>query len=247
MTDFDDREQAAYEQTVALFSTVAPDLSVGDGTWTSRDVLAHLVTVARRYTTVPRLADNPRGVDLINAEEMAELSDAGVPDLLAAYADGFAGYRALWVQMGPEHMWPFHGGGRLPTAAVRTNWLGEMLVHGYDVAVAAGQPWPVDATSAADLLAFLRLIVPAYAHPGEPVAVGVRPVEAPAWTIVITPSQPAVVDGVDEADAILAGPGWPLALVLYQRVRAGDAADLGVTIEGDAGAVERLFAAVEQP
>jgi uncharacterized protein (TIGR03083 family) len=247
MASFDDREQVAFEQSVRLFSTVAPDLAVGDGTWTARDVLAHLVTVGHRYTSVPRLADDPRGVDLINAEELAELADQEMPELLEAYAAAFEGYRALWLSMGPEHMWPFHGGGRLPTVAVRTNWLGEMLLHGYDVAAAAGMAWRVDEVSAADLLDFLRLIVPVYGHPGERLSVGLRPDGAPAWTIAVGPSEVSVVDGVDGADAVLAGPDWSLALVLYQRLRAADAGGVGVRIDGDPGVVDRLFGLIEKP
>jgi len=242
MASFDEREQARFEQTVALFRDVDPSLQPPTGPWTARDVLAHLCNVARRYTSVPRLASTPREVDVINAEELTALDGVPVDELLGKFERALARYREVWVPMGAEHMWPFHGGGQLPTAALRTNWLGEMTVHGYDVASAADVAWPVSDEDAQDLVAFLRQIVPAYARPGDPLAVAVAPDGGPAWTIRIGPESATTVDGSDDARATISGPAWSLALLLYQRI-SPDA----VSVAGDPAAVESLFAAVEQP
>ena len=247
MGDFDDRELARFEQTVALFREVDPAALLADGTWTARDVLAHLCNVARRYTSVPRLATTPREVDAINAEELTALDGVPVEELLGKFERAFARYREVWTQVGPEHMWPFHGGGQLPTAALRTNWLGEMTLHGYDVASAAGVEWSVSDEDAQDLLAFLRQIVPAYAQPGGPVTVAVMPDGSPAWTIRIGPDGAATTDGGEDAEATISGSAWALVLLLYQRVAAADAASYGLFVTGDGGAVERLFALIERP
>lgn len=247
MSDYDDREQAAYERTVQLFRAVSPDIAVSDGTWTSRDVLAHLVNVARRYTSMPRLADTPRGVDAINAEELAELADTSVEELLGHYGDAFARYREVWVAMGPEHEWPFHGGGRMPTARLRTNWLGEMLLHGYDVAAAAGVDWPVDDADASDLLAFLREIVPVYGRSGEPVSVTWAPDGALPWTLAVTPDGARAEDAGGPSDAVVGGSAWTTVLVLYQRLTPAEGLSRDMTVTGDLAAVERAMACVEKP
>jgi hypothetical protein len=60
LTDYDDREQAAYRRVVELFRAADPQLAVSDGSWTARDLLAHLCNVARRYTSMPRLGETVR-------------------------------------------------------------------------------------------------------------------------------------------------------------------------------------------
>jgi uncharacterized protein (TIGR03083 family) len=239
---YDDREQARFERTVELFREVDPALELDNDPWTSRDVLAHLCNVARRYTSVPRLASTPREVDVINAEELTALDGVSLEDLLGKFERAYARYREVWPPMGPEHMWPFHGGGQLPTAALRTNWLGEMTMHGYDVASVAGVDWPVSDEDAQDLLTFLRQIVPAYAQPGEPVAVAFAPDDGPTWTIRLGSEGAATVDGADGAEATVMGPAWLLVLMLYQRMPPQ-----GLSVAGEVGAVERLFASVERP
>lgn len=247
MGDYDEREQAAFERVVELFRKVDPTLVLPDGTWTARDVLAHLCNVARRYTSAPRLADTPRGVDVINAEELGALADVPMGELLGKFERAFARYREVWTAVGPEHMWPFHGGGQMPTAALRANWLGEMTLHGYDVASVAGMAWPVSTDDALDLLAFLRLIVPVYARPATPVTVAVAPDGGPAWTIRIGTDSAATVDGDGGAEATVSGPAWALVRLLYQRFGPGEASAYGLAVTGDAAALDRLMASVDRP
>lgn len=247
MRDFDDREQAAFDRTVGLFRTVDPQLRVSDGSWSARDVLAHLVTVARRYVSTPRLADTPRDVDGINAEELSELADLDVSALLSSYADAFQGYRGVWTQMPGGHMWPFHGGGRITTPSLRANWLGEMLVHGYDVASAAGLPWEIGTAEAGDLLAFLREILPTYGRPGPDLSVTLRPDGGQAWSLRVGADGASTADDDPPADAVVSGPGGLIVLVLYQRLTPGDAVAQGLRVDGDPAAVDRLVGCLEQP
>lgn len=247
MGDYDDREQAAFERVLRLFREVEPTMVLSDGTWTAREVLAHLCNVARRYTSAPRLGATPREVDTINAEELAALSEVPAGELLGKFERAFARYREVWTAVGPEHMWPFHGGGQMPTAALRTNWLGEMTLHGYDVASAAGVAWPVSNDDALDLLAFLRLIVPVYARPGPPVTVAVAPDSGPAWTIEIGAESATTADGADGAEATVSGPAWALVRLLYQRFGPAETSSYGLSVAGDEQALGRLLVSVERP
>jgi uncharacterized protein (TIGR03083 family) len=243
MSDFDDREQAAYERVVRLLGSVDGGLVVGDGTWTARDVLAHLCTVARRYTSVPRLGETVREVDAI---KLAALDGLSVSELLGKFERAFARYRDVWTAMGPEHMWPFHGGGQLPTAALRANWLGEMVVHGYDVARAAGVDWPIPSPDAADLLMLLRGIAPTYARAGERVAVEFAADGAERWVLVVAPEGARVEPGVS-ADAVVGGAGAAVVLLMYQRIDLETAERAGLSVSGDRSAVVRLLAQLERP
>lgn len=246
MPGYDAREAAAFDRVVQLFSRVPAQQRVDGSTWTARDVLAHLVTVVRRYTTVPRLGETPRDVDVINADELADLADVDVDELIGQLRDGFRGYRELWVPMGAEHLWPFHGGGRLPTAAVRANWLGELLVHGWDVATSAGQAWPIEADDAADLLAFLQQVVPAYARPGGPVTVDLVPDDAPGFGLRLDGDGVRVVP-VGAGAATVTGTAGAVVLLLYQRVPVTAAAQAGLEVRGDPATLQTLFDAVERP
>jgi uncharacterized protein (TIGR03083 family) len=247
MTGFDERESAGYDRVVALFRSVSPDLTVGDGGWTSRDVLAHLCNVARRYTSMPRLGETVREVDVINAEELAALAGLAMEELLGKFERACARYREVWVPMGEEHVWPFHGGGQLSTASLRANWLGEMTVHGYDVASAAGVKWPIDDADAADLLSLLRDVVPSYAEPGGPVSVGMAATGAPEWVLRIEPDGARTGPLQGPVDATLRGPGGPLVLFLYQRIGLAEAEAAGLRVDGDRAAVARLMQHVQKP
>jgi uncharacterized protein (TIGR03083 family) len=247
MSDFDDRESAAYDRVAALFGAVAPDLPVGAGGWTARDVLAHLCNVARRYTSVPRLGETVREVDTINAEELAALDGLPVSELLGKFARAFARYREAWVPMGEEHVWPFHGGGQLSTASLRANWLGEMTVHGYDVATAAGVGWPIGDADAADLLRLLRDVVPSYAEPTDPVAVALAATGAPEWALRIEPGGARTGPPDGPVDATLRGPGGAVVLYLYQRIDLAAAEAEGVRVDGDREAVVRLMRQLQKP
>lgn len=246
MGEYDDREQVVHDRTVALFTSVDPGIAVGDGSWTARDTLAHLVTVVRRYTTLPRLARTPREVDEINADELAGLADLDVDGLLRAYAEGFTGYRALWTTMPAEQRFPFHGGGQLPTWALRANWLAEMLVHGYDVAAAAGTPWEIGAADAAALLAFLREVLPAYGRPGPAAAVEVAADGCEPWSLVADGTG-VRTDGSGEASTAVSGPGGLVVLLVYRRLTVAEAVVQGLLVAGDPGEVERVLESVERP
>jgi uncharacterized protein (TIGR03083 family) len=247
MSDFDDREHAAYQRVLALFREVDPQLPVGDGSWTARDVLAHLCNVARRYTSVPRLGQTVREVDQINAEELTALEGLGIAELIGKFERAFARYREVWTEIGPEHMWPFHGGGQLPTASLRANWLGEMTIHGYDVASAAGLGWRVSDADAADLLQLLHDVVPAYARAGQPASVAFAADGAAAWSVRIRPDGVAVVDGAEDAEATVSGAGGAIALLLYQRIGPAELPAQGALVTGDPDALPRLLAQVEKP
>ncbi len=247
MSDFDERESAAHTRVTELFRTVDPQLRVGDGDWTARDVLAHLCNVARRYTSAPRLGETVREVDAINAEELSALDGLSADELLGKFERAFARYREVWSEIGPEHMWPFHGGGRLPTASLRANWLGEMLVHGYDVAAAAGMPWDISDADATDLLTLLRGIAPTYGRAGEPVAVEIAVDGSSPWVLAVDEDGVSTSEPGGRVSARLTGRAEGAVLLFYQRVDVDGAEELGLRVDGERSAVTRLMAQMEKP
>ena len=126
--------------------------------WTVQQVVAHVLTVAHRYIQVSRGLDfhravNPAEVQVINQAEL-EAVMAPLPEL----ADQL---RALEVEMDnlfdrfsndrPEIL--FHFGIMVSGYTGQTNWLGELLAHGQDVARAMKVRWELPER---DMLLVLR-------------------------------------------------------------------------------------------
>src|SRR5262249_17723564 len=147
------------------------------GRWTIRDVAAHVAGGAELYTQLLRGTPSPAStIDAITAlndqiigtvgeRELPALADrieAAVGPLLAA-AGRYPG--------GPDVPGP--AGLPLPLSSVLAVACGEYLVHGYDIARAAGVPWPVPADWARTVFLGVLPVVPHYLNPrrtpGRPV------------------------------------------------------------------------------
>lgn len=120
--------------------------------WRVAEVVAHLASVWRRYTTDRARAGDAAALATQNAEGVAAMGtdvDARLLDM------------SLQLELlGPvvEHVppattFPFHAGQVITMAGGWGNALSELLVHGDDIARAAGVAWTVDG---ADLEPFWR-------------------------------------------------------------------------------------------
>jgi hypothetical protein len=133
------------------------DLRLSRVKWSAVELGAHLVSLPRRYRrmiTTPQpfpaslAAENERAVTLVPERDPSALADllgTEVAGLLDAFGDD--GERAVWY-FTVEHT----------VAGLGGILLGELLVHGWDLADARDQPWPITRPQA---LACLRGILPA--------------------------------------------------------------------------------------
>ncbi|MFD7155218.1 hypothetical protein ACFV9C_11495 [Kribbella sp. NPDC059898] len=145
------RTRIAFERFCGLLARSDPQRTLVNSAWTCRDVAAHLLDVLGRYTrrdlTVPAgLAESPREVRDLNGHDLARHADASVPDLLPLLRSEFEAYIALDIPL--DARFPFHAGQTIDGAGARGNLLGELLVHGWDVARAVKAPWPIEARDA---------------------------------------------------------------------------------------------------
>jgi Mycothiol maleylpyruvate isomerase N-terminal domain/SCP-2 sterol transfer family len=143
-------------RTAGLVQSV-PDTAVPipGSLWTVREAAVHLVMVGFRYAGMvhgepnryPSLAPEEcaRRNDQLNADipesdpgTLAALMHEGTDRLLAAIAPCDDTQNVL-----------FHGGNVMTIAHLVGTAVGEHLLHGYDMAVAVGQPWPIDRHHAA--------------------------------------------------------------------------------------------------
>ena len=136
----------------SLTDTVVP---VPGSTWTVREAAVHLALIGFRYAGMvhgepnqyPSLAPEEcaRRNDEINADipesepgKLAALMDEETKRLLDATAPCDDTQEVL-----------FHCGNVMTIPHLVATALAEHLLHGYDMAVAVGQPWPIDAHQAA--------------------------------------------------------------------------------------------------
>jgi uncharacterized damage-inducible protein DinB len=128
-----------------LVRTADPDARVPRSEWTVQQTVAHVLTVAHRYQGIARGTDyhragHPRELDAINQGEL-EAVMAPIPELADQLQDLAPEMDAYFdTHSDDEPTIPFHhavGGG----LAWQTNWLGELLFHGHDVARAVKTRW----------------------------------------------------------------------------------------------------------
>jgi hypothetical protein len=133
--------------TALLRSIPDPD-APSIGSWTVADVAAHLSHVVRFDTDaiadrqVPAVTVNTAGMAELNATLLAEDDErdpAALADRIAALANEFddAASRCTsdtvtWLE-----------GAQVAPTAVAGHLLEEYLIHGYDIAAAAGRPWTI--------------------------------------------------------------------------------------------------------
>jgi hypothetical protein len=249
------RTAAAFARTTALLRRTSPDLRLADGVWTVRDVAGHLLTVVRRYTRRDpldrsSLADSPAAVRLANESDLRTVAELTVAQLVDQLTVEFEAYRALDFPL--TQRFPFHAGQSVDGAGARSNWLGELLIHGYDVARAARRPWPIGERDALLILNGIMQVAPGFldrhAAVGVRLDVAIRPRGATPQLLRIANGECVArdLDAADRPHAVIRGPAPALCLLLYRRISLLRAARAGVLLAGGTRPwtglrVQRLF------
>lgn len=132
---------------------------------------AHLAGFGPIYLSIVRgegsAVDKLEDLGRWNAQTVASVDDHDVTTL-AARIDALC-EEVLDAAGGEssETVVPWHGGLRLPLSTVWAVLAAEFLVHGHDVARAAGKPWPIPADEARAVLMGLLPLLPHFVDPAE--------------------------------------------------------------------------------
>jgi uncharacterized protein (TIGR03083 family) len=227
------RVRPAIQQVAERFAALVtaapdPDASVPNSPdWTVREAAAHVVTVAPRYAAGPERrgtwVQDPRELPALNDAEIRALGTLGMEELagrlrhdLTAVCDQIEGYGAA------PPSFRFHGGERVPADLALGILLGELVVHGWDIAQALHRPWPIDPGHVALILDSLAPIVPGWVDPdrarGLTATFEVR-LRGQATYVYAFRDGHLQVDPVDErrVDAHISADPAALLLVLYRR------------------------------
>ena len=143
------RELPAVTGRFAELVVSAPDLSVlaRESRWTVREVAVHVAVGARAFAD---LAAEPKpsipSMAILSEEierRMADVSETDPGKVAALTQDAVEDFIDAWVDRPAD--FPVDWDGAPVTAATLAGvLLGEVVMHGYDVAYALDRPWPID-------------------------------------------------------------------------------------------------------
>jgi uncharacterized protein (TIGR03083 family) len=157
--------QVVAERVVTLLrSTPDADVPIPCSEWTVAEAAAHLVIGARMDAELVAGVDSPvaesRDSASANAELLAQLPErraAALADLLLGAEHDFLA--ALVDRSGTERV-RWHHGIPLTRSAVGHMHLGELLIHGWDIARALRKPWLLEPAHARLVLSSLSTVLP---------------------------------------------------------------------------------------
>jgi len=133
--------------------------------WTLGETSLHIAGGPARYADFARGRALPEpAIDLspVSAQRM-DADPERAPSVLARrLAANTHRYLAETAELPATHPVPFYGGLTIELAAQSAILLGELVVHGDDVARSIGRPWPIEAAHARLIVAGLTAVLPRY-------------------------------------------------------------------------------------
>ena len=174
--------------------------------WTVAETAAHIVNLYGRGLGDWRRSDSPATTAALNATCLAEYAErdlAVIADRVAADAD------AVWHQVLPQLPddleVPFHAGATTTVVPIMGVLLTEMLVHGRDIADAAGRPWDIGDDDAWCALTAVAPLLSAWRRPDAAAdTIAIPGPAGAALRLTFTPSSvESTVGPIDDADRIV--------------------------------------------
>jgi len=239
-----DRIGRARDRFDRLIRSADPHARVPGLDWTVHQVVAHMLSVAHRYQAVAegrdfRRATFARELDEINRAELEALI-APVPEIADRLSDIAPVMDALFDTCSNDRVYELHCGAFADGITLQTNWLGELILHGRDVARPIRSPWDIEER---DMLLIARGLMQygegtGYLRAGLPAGTdvcvalklpGARPyvIHIHDGAVEMRARKPA-----DRPDAVLRMPAPTLCDMIYQRIGPATAARRGLMIVG---------------
>lgn len=136
--------------------------------WTVAETAAHVVGVNRLYVEFAGRQRTPWSVDEIGAYNnhlLAEyVPERDPPALAQLLADAVSAFLSVTAPWSADQLMPWYSGVGLSLASTTAVALGEILVHGRDIARGAGRPWSIKSDEARLVLGGLAPILPLFVN-----------------------------------------------------------------------------------
>ena len=160
------RGDALLPRLTALLRSTEQGSKNAIGTWSVADIGAHLALLFELYPDIVRGQPSP----VTDLDDLPALSAAfleAYPERdLSILADkveaAWDAYATAAREVGPDKTMTWHGGIGMRAATLSGILLGEILVHGYDVARATGRPWEIERQDAILTLKAIAELLPYY-------------------------------------------------------------------------------------
>jgi hypothetical protein len=244
-----DRDELVSRVTVALdrFARLAeevhPETRARGSEWTVRQVVAHVLTVMHRYTdrdlnSWEGLSATPAEVNEQNAKELATFEHLSMEELIVGLRQQFEQIRAIYDVIDLDASYRFHFRRYIDGYGAAGNLIGELLVHGHDIARGSRRPWPIDDRDAQLALNGALQVADGVLDPtaiaGLDLCVLWRIGDARAM-LHLEQGRGGFIDpaaGPDRPDVVVGGSPSTMLLSLYGRIGAIAAARGGVFLRG---------------
>lgn len=167
-----DRAVATAESSLGDLISMLASVTRADaravGHWTVHDVAAHLCAVCDVYGSILRGGGSPvpdlESIARWNAQAVANNGARSFEDLVQEMRQG-VGKLSGAMHSAVDRPVAWHGALRLPLATACCILAGEALIHGRDIARAAGRPWSIGPERARTVLVGLLPLLPHYVDP----------------------------------------------------------------------------------
>lgn len=143
--------EATARQTADLLRSL-PDLHapIPGSEWTVREAAVHLVNLAGIYMDIADGMPSPIGsmtkeaLRDQNARRLGDIPESDPEKVAGLLTEAVAGLLEATACRSGDQVVVFHAGVTMDLATLMCIGLGEHLLHGYDIARAAGAPWLID-------------------------------------------------------------------------------------------------------
>jgi uncharacterized protein (TIGR03083 family) len=154
----------ATERVSTLFGSLPdPGIRARGSDWTASEVAAHLVIIGRSYDqylsgdATPVVHASTLNAD--NVRKVATTTERDIGVLMSELQSATARFLTTTEPMAADTEMPWHGV-TATVGSIHGVWLGELLVHGWDVARAARRRWPISRDEAAMIVEGTAMISP---------------------------------------------------------------------------------------
>lgn len=134
--------------------------------WTVGDTAAHLTIVLGWATDIARggysAVNNLQDMASVNAASLASMPTRNGAELAALLRERARSFVQATAPLPLDQKVNWHGGHTVTVDTLAGIYLGEVVVHGYDIAKGLGRPWPIDRSVAALILQRTLAIWPLY-------------------------------------------------------------------------------------